>query len=584
MLNLKVKKNDEYFDLDLKSDTKISFSMNSGIWEFEQITGSYSLPFQLPLSAKNNSILEFPNNLNIEKNKTFETYVYINGILFKKGILTIESADINFVEVSVLVGISSIYENKDTKIETLDIFGGDIEWTWKNEYDPSIDFFCLPEIIDLNFLKDTFFEGRELNINQYSSVFEKYLAEIVIDAGGYSEYAYPIVPHPQLRYILVCLLNYLGFDIKTNHFDQEKYDNLCIMNLNDACYKEYDYSLDAFFHELETYNIKNHLPDISVGEFLRAIHAIFAIDFKISGNDIEILHIGDYIDTTEYIDITTKVSKQKSTIYITPIDCLELNWETHPDAKNSITQLLSELSEDYFLVNGAPPPGTFVPGTTCWIDLQLTDQPFYIPHFRIWGNKLDSGNIIYEWNDLYEIKNENFQYTHNQQNYFSSSYFISQNKLSISLGIAPFTCYYDGSPLVYTPEIDQPGNSWLNYTKKRSYSMRLAFYNGFNDNDIPIISHIGENFKMELWSINGLYYTFWEKIIRYIQSVEYEQEQYIFLTLKELIYFDFSKKYKIGNELFFVKSLDFSIDINGNVSASKAILMPANSGYTENES
>jgi len=576
MLNIKV----ENTNLDLLPNTTLSFTINSTIWDFNKITGSYILPFQLPLTPLNQRLLNFPFNPEVESQEDYNCEIYVKGIFFKEGKLSIEEANNNKIKASILINISKISEYADKKLSELDIFGGDQTWTWKTEYFPETDDFALPQIIDENFLGNSLMPGRNGAINQYYTTTNKYMSELACYVYGVSVPTtnFPVIPQPQLINIITKLFNFFGYSVSGNFFNRGIIKHIIILNVNDAITTDYVAANDGFNHQISTFNLKNHLPDITVADFIIALHNFFAIDFNIINNEVQINEIWQYISNDNFIEYTDISAKSKKVKQIDPINGINIKWDTgHPDKNIQVSQFQDAIDANPIRGYYYNPPNNYpeinvIKPNTGYIKYTPDDyETYYVAKYIVWPS---TGEIFFGWSGYANFSAEDRFYYNTSQNYFLNIY--NDGKiLEINLKMFPYaTKRFPSSGYDYSI-INQPGNSDLNFGKRQSYGLRLAFYMNKNANGIPYMSH-HKNYMSLILSDNAtsIYKIFWEPVFKYLKTVNYEIEQKLLLSLKQIIYFDFSKKIKIDNKLFFAKSLQFSIDINGNVSSSSAVLMP----------
>ena len=578
MLEIKIYHNNVLKNIDLPEKLKLSFNLNSPIWDFDKIAGSYTLPFELPNTPNNRKLLNIPCLESIDNSIDYECAIYINGLLFKEGVLTITECDNHILKASILLNISRINKIADKLIRELDIFGSEQNWEWKSEYLPEQDNFALPEILDDIFLKDTFWEDRSKPINWYDTDNNKYYGQYAAQNGYASDY-HPVVPQPQLNFIIKKLFQYFGYTIDYNYFNENENQKIIILSVDDAMFVKYDNDNDGFFCELNTYNLKNHLPYITVAEFLNALHNFFALDFNIIGNDISIKPIKEYLEDNSYIDITDKVSREIRVINKEPITGIILNWQEHPDEYTSGAKFKDSIEWKPLYTNTDPnyPQPDIVMNNTGLIMIpsgNVTYKPeFYIAEYFEW----QTGEIEFRWHYFYDKNNMDAFFGDIYQDFFSKKF--TKKPLSINLNIAPFaTKTYSWAVDYNHSKIRQKGNTYLNSDKRQKYGLRLAYYKGKNRNNIPYIGHWSagntNSKQLDLWSTDGIWDTYWKKVFQYLASVDREYQMQVIFSIRDILFFDFSRKYKINNQLFFIKNVKFSIDINGNISICNVTLMP----------
>jgi hypothetical protein len=277
MLKLKVLYNEDYKSLVLPDGFTISIQYNSGVFNFDSIPGSYSIPFEVPFNPHNNRLLEFPHNLsNSNQNKrNFKAQLEVNGITLHSGILEVEeTSKQSFKCIFKFDAGSFASEYKDVLISDCEL-GGDQHWVWQNPFTNANSDFALPQFwnedyhIGTPFTREIYWHGEEYWINRYlyNERDDDYAFKLIGDIIGEEIYCSPVCPFPYLYKIIQYLFNSLGYNIKSNFFSSSTdLKNIIIYNNTDAqqstSYFDYDIYLQMFVYILDTFNLKNHVPQI----------------------------------------------------------------------------------------------------------------------------------------------------------------------------------------------------------------------------------------------------------------------------------------------------------------------------------
>jgi len=571
MLEIKIIKNGTYFTLDLYPDTKLNLSLNSPIWEFNEIIGSYSLPFEIPATNNNLQSFDFVN-INGSGFQTYKSEIWVNKLLLYEGTIEISETYDKKIVGTLYFNISRLFEIKDKKLSELDIFGGDKNWIWLIEYLPELNGFALPEIENLDFLKDTLFSTKHKNINKFDNDIDLYYAQYAQNVP--EAFFYPVIPMPSLQFTLYQIFKYFGFEIIDDFFLINNNHRLITINVNDINKVKYDSNTDKFEQFVDTYNLKNNMPGITVAEFFKSISNYFCLNFNIINNKVTITPIKNYISDNNFIDLTEKTSKSIKKIAIQKIEGINIIWAENEDLLSKIPQSQNSTNKDV-LFDAQFPPYNYpnpdeIEANTINIIPNSSETVFTIANYIEF-----SGEIVLRWHNFSMYSNFAYNqfYVHLGQNYFKNI-FNSDNFLDVNLNIVPYTTPTE--PYAYVPKIIQPGNSMLKKGQLADQKLRLAYFirKAGSPTNKPYLSHILNTKQLDLWSPNGIFETYWKEVFDYLKTIEYEIETSILLTFRDLLFFDFSKKYKIENELFFCKSIHFSIDINGNISETNAVFMP----------
>ena len=251
--------------LDLFPETILNFKINSSLFNFDKLKGSYNLPVSVPDSPKNRRLLvQNLDGLLLDNIFPYhkDSEIWVNGLLFYTGKIEIYNILNGKILFNNYLKISKYIDKIYNKMNDLDIYGGDKPFTFRDDdYNYNLSEFALPEIKNTSFLLGTRYESRDIgNINQQRTdagnlIFEYQLRMV---PGSYTYY--PIVPMPYLYKIIQYIVDYLGLEIDYNWFEEDENKNLLLINFYDIGKTIFETVHNTFrYSSIPTYHLKNHV-------------------------------------------------------------------------------------------------------------------------------------------------------------------------------------------------------------------------------------------------------------------------------------------------------------------------------------
>lgn len=191
-------------NLDLSPETEIPWRIiNPFFEESEDFSPQLSLPFTLPMTANNQRILSYAEQLQVSVYaKTIQVTVYVQGVLFFRGALNILRPGSNGYSVNITYDRKSI--NTDKSIRAFS-FGGArassslaAARTAANNLDYPFTDYVFPEVKNNEEKKNVEYGGSQLTINDYHGA-----------TMAYSDTEL-VTPMPFINYVIKQLLSELG--------------------------------------------------------------------------------------------------------------------------------------------------------------------------------------------------------------------------------------------------------------------------------------------------------------------------------------------------------------------------------------
>jgi hypothetical protein len=283
---IQIKVGNDYLDT-----SGVSFTLKLVSPIFHDSDGSHTYNFTLPGTDKNKKILSFPARVERSVNTVpdFDCEVYINGTIFLRGLMKVVTPAANSIEVCI--GVNKGEWNYVCKNLMLpDVNYGDTEWyLWTKNNDPdSILKVCESFYPDVNF---AYFPFRNTALFQDTVYATDWLTA---SAGGHvnnwlwASNAYMagngIAPQPYLCHVIAKIFESAGFYLDHNSFFvNEELRKLVVFNNNLAFNIFSSSSYQGQAYNAFPVSLKNHVPDLNVGDFFRALKNQFNAAVFVNG-------------------------------------------------------------------------------------------------------------------------------------------------------------------------------------------------------------------------------------------------------------------------------------------------------------
>ena len=544
---------DDGYNYPLGIDTVITLELNSPMFT-EQ--GSYSLAFDLPATAKTLNHLGFPDRIDNKANGTIKDSVYVKFESWTiKATLVVNSTYGRRLRANLMLGEGDFYNRlKDLLLSDLELGGqlnmGGISASVQYMNDsadqgyPEKNFVVFP-VRNLDFWKDTSDETNWINNYEYQN-------KVVEIAGVWKfDSATVFTPFTYLNLILHDAFKKGGVLVEKNFFyDDQERRKLVIYNANELHYNNNNGRVV----------LAEHVPEVSVLSVKKAIDDLFNTCLFIVNGKGKYLSRQDVILGKEEIDLSSLASSE--------------------------FELIREDAEGFKLEYNTPGNDSF------WSD--------NIDQIKDFTDRIDAPVATAADLLQYTVLNK-FRYVEDEDAYYRYAYndddgVIGWRKFSYNYfnkysGDEKYSISADVSPLIVTkpdgglkpdwwiPHCLTPGNRlyYHFYRPKREFSFRLLFYRGWQNDGTgkPYPLGSGDVYNYDLIKIPdanqslkwegdyGLYKLHWEKYIHWWLNIKKTYKTDIVFSTDILSTLDFSKKYRIGESLFLIKSIRIPIDTNG---------------------
>jgi hypothetical protein len=266
-------------ELELGEIKGIAIKLKSSVFQFEGIVSSHSVPFSIPRTPHNEVIFKYHGSLDCSTyNNPYVATLYHSGIKIYTGNLNIKQSNDKFYDCDLRIDMSVIAsEMKDKNIRDAD-HGGDVTFTFKSEYTRDNDGYTIFPVYNTNAIVGTPWENDLYTtvkdyMNFWDAANNRPVFQEPVDSHSCMNV---IVPFPFLDKVIENVVNMLSVTLERLFLrDSEELKSLVIFNTNNACDSEYFYGYPAVKPVMNKVNIANHLPNITVEKFIKAITSFF---------------------------------------------------------------------------------------------------------------------------------------------------------------------------------------------------------------------------------------------------------------------------------------------------------------------
>ncbi len=562
--------------LDLPPDTSLELESDNPFLQFaDGVVGKFSLPIEVRATPKNVRLLGYASVLQQKVNNTGIDAIVINKSQQTRGKIKIERANINLnrpgagsISIFFLTD-ASYFASEANNIRLRDInvggdrtfAGGPPDGLLNSEFGEHVNAVlnAAPGSYDYAFYPvfNSLWGEDGLNgiprdtMNQIFANISTGIAEIVQG---------PIVPFPYLKYVLLKAVEHVGWRIQGDILDDPDFEKITMINFRSI---DWGYVISISFgkifqiHDTVTFNLQDHLPDLSVSEFLLELQNRFAwwYDFDSVSKTIYIKKRKDLVtltqrDMTRYASpLIPKKVLQDSRVYALKnsfvtgggegIDLTKVDYQGEVDKVSDLPTAAEAMVNHVYLV---------IEENNFYICIQNYDD-------ESWSWEIHSANIY---------------------DYLPAGYNEEITTKATTVEMVRKDDYMD-----LIPRVDSPG-IWTGVDGETPWGIHLCFFFGLRENkegdEVPFASHHiydSTGVKLADWSLAfkakkidgsevGLYDLEWKPFIDLFENAE-EFEATLFLPYHEYLKIHFSDTIVISNTKMFISKLNSAIPYQGQV-------------------
>lgn len=570
--------------LELAPDAALEMERSNPFLQFnETITGEYSLPLSVTLSPNNLKLLKYAGLLQVRPDaKGVDAICWDDGLQHSSGKLKVEKIDHNLNRTAAgtaslyyLTGISAFYQDaKNVKLRACN-FGGDRSFAWDGFNRNGNGFWAhIHAVLDA---APTSFDYAFYPVINKAWAWEKGRTEVMnwIDYSGIVNFNIKstdesetnvIVPFPYLKYVLDHMLAQIGWRAEGAIVSDPDFAKITMLN-----FKAIEWAKPYLVRKVVersgadavpgtvTFNLRDHLPDVTVVDFLIALKNRFGWRYDFDARK-KILHIDD-------LDSLVGTVQKDYTAYASPL----VSKKVLADKKNY--SLKNNFSGEYAATPPEFPEGSVKGEVTTRAELPLA-----------------AVGIV---SSIYLVRTENSYYICRQnpddescywEIYSYNIYDVVPEGATDDITTAATTVgseRYDGY-LSLAPRFDQNGIWWLRNEQDVTWGIHLLFYHGHQLNEAnqyyPFASHHIFNYhgvQVGNWSLAfegknrdgenvGLYDRKWKTFLDAIGTGE-EFELTLYLPRTEYMKLRFSDTLVIRHVRIFIKKIRHTVPYKNQV-------------------
>ena len=287
----------QYFDLDERAS--ITIEADSPLFTYDSIPGLRVYRFELPNNRRNRQILQYAGELsNHSPLRSLDNiHLEVMGLHFSQGTLMIEGSNDEQYTVSFTSGAGDIAAVlKETSLRDFSFGTQNLN---TNSFAGNADQrnYCLAT------LKNTAFYGSENP--DFSGYLNYYTGNSFAQNGANNQYA--VTPFPFVLPVLNAIAGLLGYRLSGAWLSEIKnlciYSNRAVDQLDGAGLNEY----------ADTFELEDHLPDMSCGAFLQALRSLFGLYLTIDVRKklIRFEKLSEVVRDTNYREVDYAASKEQ---------------------------------------------------------------------------------------------------------------------------------------------------------------------------------------------------------------------------------------------------------------------------------
>jgi hypothetical protein len=301
---------------DLAAGQSITLQRYNPIFDFETVRGSKVLDFTLPFSAVNDRIFGyFGEHQTSYQNKKYVCEKYVDAVLIEKGY--VELADVTEAGYVVFFtqNLGEIFgDYQHTTLNKIDF--GKLPLIFKADFDPLVDAFAMPIVLNKAFYGVNVKAGFNGIVNEYTSTTST--SSVAVANGGYTADC-PKVPMFSLKWLFEKIAILCDFKFGGGFFESEWFQYALLENT---------FSLDGSTE----INCQNHLPEWSIPTFLKELKKMFnlALCFDSTNRTLVIRFADEVMQQATRLNFTEKIvpsANRKPEFF----NRLEFDWELDKD-------------------------------------------------------------------------------------------------------------------------------------------------------------------------------------------------------------------------------------------------------------
>ena len=526
--------------LQLYPNTRMALELNNPAYmggDFTIVPGSFALPIKIPLSAYNKSIIGHVDRIDRPGQflKKYPCNVYFQRKRLFPGLVTVKKSA-NF-SADLYIIINEVVALKDINLREMTLDGvrnpANDTTAWLAHM---LDTATNPLNHDYIFFpvrNDVFFNQTIDDPGTVKSTYQNYF----VPGSGAFEIAadqQSATPFVRVDYLLDQIMTDAGFTFVNAWQTTDELKKLVLYN-NRSLYLD-----DVLITEFE---LKNHLPDETAGDFIKKIMRVFCLGmfYNYFTRTVTLRPLSELIDQVPAYDWTSKAG-------------FEIEIDDSIDYPVKLCYYVDDTDQwfEYFTQSEIDINGEF----EFLADLTGPKGTYYIISENAFYNFAPGG-------------------APNRQKFFKTKQFLcydsGEDGEGIEIEIAPLFMSYGMDLLI---PIVRTFGSHEDFEIDADFGTRFVFYRGFEDDangdSYPLASNNIYNRDGDviadhalIWNSDaGIFAKFWSRWFYLLQTKKTVKRKMV-LSIADVLNFDFQNKIRIHNTHFFVKKLSLVLTNRG---------------------
>jgi hypothetical protein len=373
---------------------------------------------------------------------------------------------------------------------------------------------------------------------------------------------FPICLFPYMLYVLKKIFEEHDFTHHGSFLEGSEIKRLVIYNnylLDDFALGDFSVNFNRWARQ---FNIQNHVPDISIGEFLKALKNFFSLGFffDFKKNDVEIIPLKEILQSKEYDDMT-HMCEPNNDIEMREGDGFTIKYERDGNDELVAERLksLTGYNLQAEVVSVADLPAASAANVN---DVRLVAS---INQYYKSNATYSSSATVYEW-EYYADNINDYVYGNGKQPIVSTISTLSTYNPE-EIVILP-----DKNWLV--PYVKQVCNSVPFNQSGNNFSFRILFYRGFYTDSLANLYPLGipynynwnrsqiGNYSLGADGAFGMYENWNKELVEFLTNARPVTKK-VRWTLPELLSLKMQRKKRILNKNYIIKKISLPITMKG---------------------
>lgn len=521
--------------LDTDQGSGFSYTQSSPLFiggEMDKITAAFSSDIKLPLTQRNKTILDYPDELDNHNRLMVDMSceLYVNGFFLNEGELTVTNVSSDTITVKIVINPYKLL--RDIQLEGLDLDSYDFD-TVEDIVAHALATATTPMSYNHAFFpvyNPGFIEGTVVTPDYLFAYFQNpwdYLAQTFAEGETSIK---GVTPFIRLDYLIEKIITRLGFVVDNQFQITDELKQIYLYN-NKSLVKGSTWGT--------TVNLKHHVPDVLATHLLKWYTKRFCLvnEIDFTTRTWTIRKINDIMDRAETDDWTDKAMEDYSL-----------------ESDNYTPSRVGDMQDSYRDVS------TYVE-VDSYEDIETTPSDskiYWVKSRGAYYYKLMSTPFLIITEYVRELRKVRVEVNGNDE--FQSEMTALQSKWIELLGAGLFDQFQEATWPGYVDGLTQGENPGLRVMMYRglmpsrmmpSYDYPLATNNNYDTFEDQIA---GAEWSLTWDGEKGIYEKLWKNWLFFLTNRKIVKRR-LLLNLSDIVNFRWEKKVRIGNMLYFCNEM-----------------------------